>query len=110
MHSYKPHKSDYRPSPLDRAAYEQFIREAYDHDNNDGLHALLRQAIEEDLTERQKEIVLLYYYDGYKMQDIAHKLGVCPSTISRTIAASKVKLRRCLKYGAKKLLNYTQND
>lgn len=96
-------------SRLDYLAYQEFLREAFASDSNDELHELLRQAISDDLTERQKQVVLMYYFDGYTMPRISQKLGLNVSTVHRHIKAAKKKLKRCMKYGAKKLLILAEN-
>jgi len=60
----------------------------------------LRQgrAREQELTPRQREMVFLYYDRGLKMSQIAQKLGVNRSTVSRTVKRAKQRLYRCLRY------------
>lgn len=65
---------------------------------------LLAAALEEDLTERQAQMVKLYYIKQYTMRDIAAMLGVNPSTVSRTLKAARVKLKRCLRYSSRSFL------
>ena len=70
-------------------------------DNSDQLERLrrnLRQAREQELTPRQREILALHYDRGLKMAEIAKRLGVNPSTISRTIKRAKARLYRSLRY------------
>ena len=57
-------------------------------DNSEQLERLrrgLRRAREQELTPRQREMVFLYYDRGLKMSQIAQKLGVNRSTVSRTV-------------------------
>ena len=70
-------------------------------DNSDQLERLrrnLRRAREQELTPRQREILALYYDRGLKMPQIARKLGVNRSTVSRTVKRAKERLYRCLRY------------
>ena len=70
-------------------------------DNSDQLERLrrnLRRAREQELTPRQREILALYYDRGLKMPQIARKLGVNRSTVSRTVKRAKQRLYRCLRY------------
>ena len=53
---------------------------------------------ERELTARQREMLALYYDRGLKMVQIAKKLGVNRSTVSRTIKRAQDKLRRYLRY------------
>ena len=70
-------------------------------DNSDQLERLrrnLRRAREQELTPRQREILALYYDRGLKMPQIARKLGINRSTVSRTVTRAKERLYRCLRY------------
>ncbi len=70
-------------------------------DNSDQLERLrrnLRRAREQELTPRQREILALYYDRGLKMPQIARKLGINRSTVSRTVKRAKERLYRCLRY------------
>ena len=58
----------------------------------------LRRAREQELTPRQREMVFLYYDRGLKMSQIAQKLGVNRSTVSRTVKRARERLYRCLRY------------
>ena len=62
------------------------------------LRRNLRRAREQELTPRQREMVFLYYDRGLKMSQIAQKLGVNRSTVSRTVKRAKQRLYRCLRY------------
>jgi RNA polymerase sigma factor (sigma-70 family) len=65
----------------------------------------LSMAIQSELTERQRQMVHMYYIRQMRMQDIAEALGVSVSTVSRTIGRGRTRLKRCLKYGGQALLN-----
>lgn len=62
------------------------------------MQKVLHRIMEEELTTRQKQVMLLYYFDGKTMTDIAVQLGVNKSTVSRTVANSKRRIERCMKY------------
>ena len=69
-------------------------------DNDQELTQLKRnliRALWEDITPRQRETML-------NMREIGQKLGVDKSTVSRTIKRGERRLQRCLRYGAKGLL------
>ena len=73
-----------------------------DPDNAEQLERLrrgLRRAREQELTPRQREMVFLYYDRGLKMSQIAQKLGVNRSTVSRTLRRARARLFRFLQYG-----------
>ncbi len=62
------------------------------------LRRNLRWAREEELTERQREMVGLYYDQGMTMPQIAERLGVSRSTVSRTLRRARDRLYRFLRY------------
>ena len=70
---------------------------------NDAIDRLLS-----NLTERQRTILRLHFgmEDGvcHSLEEIGQKLGVDKSTVSRTIKRGERRLQRCLRYGAKGLL------
>ena len=68
------------------------------HDQLERLRRNLRRAREQELTPRQREILALYYDRGLKMPQIARKLGVNRSTVSRTVKRARQRLYRCLRY------------
>ncbi len=81
------------------------LREMYNsrlaETNNETLkkvrHALV-ETIKNDLTERQKETVILYYYKKMTMTEIADILGVNVSTVSRTLARARKNICDRTKY------------
>ena len=76
-------------------------RREHAEDNSDQLERLrrnLRRAREQELTPRQREVLALYYDRGLKMSQIARKLGINRSTVSRTIGRAKQRLYRYLQY------------
>ena len=76
-------------------------------DNDQELTQLKRnliRALKEDATPRQREVLTLYYAQGLNMREIGERLGVDKSTVSRTIKRGERRLQRCLRYGAKGLL------
>ena len=58
----------------------------------------LLRAIDEDLTPRQREMVSMYYFSSLSVKEIAEKLGVYQSTVSRTLTRAEHKLKKMLKY------------
>ena len=70
-------------------------------DNEEQIQRLrrnLRRAREQELTERQQVMLRMYYDEGKSMTKIAMLLRVNKSTVSRTIARGKKRLKKCLKY------------
>lgn len=70
-------------------------------DNSERLERLrrnLRRAREEELTPRQRELLELYFDQGMTIPQIARRLSLNRSTVSRTIRRAKERLYRCLRY------------
>lgn len=87
----------------DLAVYTRLMAE----DNGSQLQQLRRnlaQALREEVTERQKQVLFLYYNQGLTMREIGAALGVDRSTVSRTIKRGEARLHRCLRYGGAALL------
>lgn len=88
----------------DMAVYARMMAE----DNSNQLRQVrqnLVRALREDVTPRQRELLLLYYDEGLNMREIGERLGLDRSSISRTIKRGEARLRRCLRYGAAAFLN-----
>ena len=70
-------------------------------DNSEQLERLrrnLRRARELELTDRQRQMLALYYDEGMTVPQIALELGLNRSTVSRTIRRAKERLYHCLRY------------
>ena len=102
------------------AAEKQFERSAYDSylrklsEEEDGFRHSFRtaffQAMHEELTGRQREVLLLYYLDQLTMQQVAERLDVNRSTVCRTLQRGEARLRRCLRYGGERLLRRSESQ
>lgn len=62
------------------------------------LAAHLPQAIELELTERQRQMVIMYFYENKNTSQIARELQLNPSTVSRTLRRAAQRLQRVLRY------------
>ena len=58
----------------------------------------IRRVIEKELTSKQREILLAYYFQEKTLAQIAEDRGVNKSTVCRTLHRAEEKLRRYLKY------------
>lgn len=70
-------------------------------DNDEQLERLrrnLRLAREQVLTPRQKEVLELYYERGLNTGQIALKLGLNVSTVTRTLARARKNLYEALRF------------
>ena len=88
---------------VDLAVYTELMAQ----DNKDQINRLKRNlthALRQDITQRQREYMLLYYGKSMSMEAIAQQCGVNKSTVSRTLRRGRQRLYRCLRYGAANLL------
>lgn len=89
----------------DMARYARMLSEQNtNHEEMERVKVALWRAINEDITEKQRNYLLMYYGQGLNMNEIGAKMGVDKSTVSRTIKRGEERLRRCLRYGAKRFL------
>ena len=58
----------------------------------------LQEVVAQDLTQRQKQFVVLYYYDNHTMDEIADLCGVNVSTVSRTLRRARNNIMDKIKY------------
>lgn len=59
--------------------------------------SLLRRAMNECVTQRQREFITEYYFQGLNIPAIAQKHSVAKSTVSRTIRRGEIRLRSALR-------------
>ncbi len=70
--------------------------------NEDGsIGFYVRQVISDELTDRQAEMVRLYYMEQLNMTQIAQLLGLSPSTVSRTLNRGRGRIRKFFKYNGR---------
>lgn len=58
----------------------------------------LRRVIERELTPKQRETILAYYFQDMTIEQIAQKRGVNKSTVCRCLKRAEDRVRRCLRY------------
>ena len=81
--------------------YIHFLNSQHGKDNSTEHAKLIRcmkDAINTELTPRQRRILYMYYVQNMKQCEIAEVLDVDKSTVSRSLARSKKKLQKCLRY------------
>lgn len=57
------------------------------------MKAFMAKAIDAELTQRQKQCLYAYYFEGKKMKDIAQELEISTSAVSRHIKRALTRLR-----------------
>jgi len=89
----------------DMAVYSRAMSE--ENTNSDDIAKLKRnliKALKNDVTPRQRQMLMLYYGKGLNMREIGEMLGVDKSTVSRTVKRGERRLKRCLRYSSDSLL------
>ncbi len=61
---------------------------------------LLRLAMEQELTPRQRECVELYFFRRLTMEEVGQELGIGKATVCRHLQKSKERLGKALRYAA----------
>ena len=56
------------------------------------------RVIREELTEKQRQVLLAYYFEEKTIVAIAAELGVNKSTVCRTLHRAEDRLKRFLRY------------
>ena len=59
---------------------------------------VIQRAVDGELTDRQRECVRLYYYEGRKMAEVAVILGIQTPAVSRHLKKARSRLENVLCY------------
>lgn len=62
------------------------------------LRSIMLKVINNELTTRQKEIIMLYYFRGEDTVAIGEKLGITPQAVSQMMSRARMKMFRILQY------------
>ncbi|MBQ9680063.1 MAG: sigma-70 family RNA polymerase sigma factor [Ruminococcus sp.] len=62
------------------------------------MKKIMFRAIRHELTDRQRDCMMMYYLEGMKMKDIAVALNLSRSTVTRHIQSATRKLRKVASY------------
>lgn len=63
----------------------------------------LRRAVEGELTERQRECVLLRYGEQKSVKEVAEELGITPPTASKHLKKARARLGQVVGYSFSRL-------
>lgn len=72
---------------------DESIKDPFKFSENSNLRKIIEKALEK-LDEREREIIKLYYLDGFHMKEISRKLNVSESRISQIHSKALLKLRK----------------
>ena len=81
--------------PLDNL-FGESIKDTTDLICDVELQEEIVELLDDVLTERQRQVIEMYYWDGMTQEKIGKKLGLDKSTINRIIANSLEVLRECI--------------
>lgn len=77
----------------------ELLTDGSDQDSgNKRLKRIMLNVINNELTARQKEIIVLYYFKEMDIVRIAELLGVTPQAISAAMKRARLTLYRYIKY------------
>lgn len=82
----------------DKITYSSYLSYGSNDEDRKRMKNFLSIALGADLTGRQRQCIMMYYVDGLKMREIAGKLCIHPSTVTRHLRAAQRKLRNLSKY------------
>ncbi len=80
---------------------DQNIRDLLEeNDTSEGakLRRILLKIIKNELTPRQREIIMLYYFKRMDIASIADALDVTPQSVSTTMSRARLRIFRILQY------------
>lgn len=79
--------------------FEKYISDGNsNYSSREKMKKILLQAIEDELTEKQRKCLTDYYLLKKKEKEIAFELGLNPSTVSRHISMARKKLKHIATY------------
>lgn len=79
----------------------EIFHDKHENDNNAKLakaRQVLLEVVRNDISARQKEYIMLYYYKQISMAEIAEMYNVNKSTVSRTLSRARQNIMQKLKY------------
>ncbi|MEG2428937.1 MAG: sigma-70 family RNA polymerase sigma factor [Oscillospiraceae bacterium] len=82
----------------DFVADDRLFEESDNKNKREYLKKIMKLIIANDLTQRQRELCVMYYFQKKKMTQIASELNVNKSTVSRTIATAIKNINSKMKY------------
>ena len=85
---------------FDERFCSQYVPFDHDEDNHHRLRRLHRHLPEamKELTARQQLMVQLHFYENLSKSEIARRLEINPSTVSRCLTRAEARLRRVLRF------------
>lgn len=80
-------------------SYERYLRSSNDNKSEiQRMKVFVRKAMENEVTDRQKQCLCEYYLKGKSMKQIAQELNIHPSAVSRHIKRGINNMKKRLIY------------
>lgn len=89
-------RSSYRDTSTGKA--DEYIRRLLNGDQQNGTRKILLNIINNDLTARQTEIIMLYYFKELSMPEIAETYNITYQAVSAVISRARNRIFRYMKY------------
>ena len=83
---------------MERLSYTSSLPSSTNRESIEFAKRALKLAIKNELTPRQTQMLMLYYFEGLTMDAIASRLGVNKSTVSRQLATARKRLKHVMQY------------
>lgn len=83
---------------VDDSGLRSIIDDSLESESRDRLKKILLKVIKNELTPRQNEIIMLYYFKGLDSVQIGKQLGISPQAVSALISRAKMRIFRILQY------------
>ena len=74
------------------------IGDADESESRQKLRKILLNVIKNELTPRQNEIIMLYYFKNLDSVQIGKQLGITPQAVSAAMSRAKLRIFRIMKY------------
>ena len=71
-------------------------RDRSNYDLIESLKVKLADVIEKDLTEKQREVIELYWFDRLTQQQIADELGISKQNVNKRLQLAYTKIKTSL--------------
>ena len=62
------------------------------------MKKIMNIAMENELTQRQRDCIRMRYFENIPVKEIAEKIGICPATVYKHISRAIRIFRKCAVY------------
>lgn len=95
----------------DKSQYAAWLQGEFAEEADFHAHTInaLRVAMDEELTDTQREYIEMFFVYGMSMNEIGQELGVSKATVSRTINRGLDRLYHVLRYANPRYLTFPKS-